>query len=338
MVFLLTSTLQDYSELIAVSIGINLAYIALSQYVSKGDNSQTPFYEILARYAKNTITRIEEKQTKGLDSLEKNQTLLEYYVSFKNIPPGPLAIFENIIRKYKEIRTKVKNITITETSNVEKYIEFKYYPQLSLFLATYGLLLLFIGPLETRFHFDLRGLLFCTNFIILLSLIHSVIWELPTPLINDPKRKWFKERKEKINLKIKNVGKFLSPRFSLIIIFFFLFIVYFFFAIYNREFFIDTLKTKYPFLFRNSLVFSIVLCYSNFMLYFVLTAVRHEISVSRFKKSLQGENLDEKVRNYEDLEIEPMKQIKDNPLMSISDIPIEEIKFENDPPKENPTE
>jgi hypothetical protein len=334
MVFLLASIFQDYSELIAVSVGLNLAYIALSQYMSKGDNSQTPFYEILARYAKNTITQIEEKQTKGLDSLEKNQTLLEYYVSFKNIPPDALAIFNNIIGKYKELQNKVRNITISETTRVENYINFKYYPQLSLFLATYGLLLLFIGPLETRLRFDPCGLLFFTNFIVLFSLLHSVIWELPTPLLNDPKREWFKKRKEKINRIIKETGKFLSPKFSFIIIFFFLFIAFFFLAIKNREFFTVTLKTEYPFIFRNSLVFSIILCYSNFMFYFALTAVRHKISVDRFKKALKAENLDEKVRSYEELEIEPMSQIKKGPLMSISEMPIEEIKSENGSPKE----
>lgn len=310
-------------------------YVTLSQYATK-DNSQTPFYEILSRYAKNAVSRIKDKKTKGLESLEKNQSELEYYINSEKLSPESTIIVNKIIKSFQEKTTHVNNLSNKETNRIQKFIDFEYYAHLSLLLATYGLLLLFISPLESRLHYDLRGFLLCSNVLTLFSVIHSTVWELPFK-INEIKYNFLNKLCGKINIATDFLKQILAPRFVYIIISFVLYTFLFFYGIWNRDYFVTTLSEKYPFLYRNSIVFSVILCFSNFIIYFAITSIRHEITVSRFIKSLNKEKLEDLVRNYTALEKDAKREMEANPLQKVSEISITEKK-QNGSPENNDKE
>jgi Ni,Fe-hydrogenase I cytochrome b subunit len=127
----------------------------------------------------------------------------------------------------------------------------------------------------------------------------------------------------------------LSPRFVYIIISFVLYTFCFLYGIWNRDYFVRTLSEKYPFLHRNSIVFSVILCFSNFIIYFFITSIRYEISVSRFKKTLNKEKLEDLVRNYTELEKDAQREMEENPLQKVSEISITEKKQNGSPENNN---
>jgi hypothetical protein len=314
----MSNSLLEYKELLAVSIGINLAYVAFSKYVTNND-AQTPFFEIVSRYANNAISRLKRRRTKGVSNLEHILIELTYYLDSKILTADSTIIVGNISKKCKETNSSINSIFDDEKLMVDKTVDFKFYSHLSLQLATFGLFLLFIAPLQERLHLDLRIVTFYLNLITIISIVHSSIWEFECMKIKKSKYKIINTIAEPTNKLFGFLGAKLAPKFIFIIFSFAFYIFIFFHVLGNKVHLLSTLSSSFPFLFRNSIVFSIILCFSNFILYFLLISARVEISVIRFRKSLRKKKLEDLVKTYSGLLQEAKDEMKANPLDKITE-------------------
>jgi hypothetical protein len=316
-----SSSLSDYSEIISVSIGLNIVYIAISSYLVKPD-PQAGFYNILSDFVTRSTARIKLKCTDGLANLNNLHEKLVVWRREETLSTESTLVVNKVDSLLIEINKTVECATEQEISKVKKVIDFSFYPQISLSLTIYGLFLLFIMPLEKRLNLDLRGLLFCLNGVTLFSILHSVFWEFSCFSI---KGKLFsKKTTNYINKTFLSISKIGSPRFRYILVGILIYIIFLLSILQFKDAVASKVKSLSPFIYRNSYIFAVLLVYSNFIFYFIYCVGRIKISEKHFKKSLKKEEVDTKVRDYGDLLRSVKEEIDSKPLKKVSEIDLTE--------------
>ncbi len=309
----LLNTISDYTDIIAISIGLNLAYVIITNYTLKGNDNKASFFDILSLYVDSAISRIVKRKSKKLITLKNLQLKLEYYLASKSSNNSEKkAIVKNIDDELKNIDTSVNDLIENKKIKVKRAIRAKYYSHISLLLATYGIFILFLSPLEKRIFLSFNSILVYLNFITFFCVIHSIIWEFQTLYIKIKKLSI-------LNTIICDLSNLLAPRFRNIIYSQFIFIIALIIAIYCK-YFNTYVALKFPFFYRNALVFATVLLFSNFIFYTIFCFIRVEIVVSRFKRKLKALDISNKVITYNGLLAPILKDLENDPLVVVSEI------------------
>lgn len=257
---MLNHTPADFISLITISIASNLAFII------KETKERNTFYNFINIFCKTRIENIQKSVKIKMDALPaKDMYKFDFYVK------------ELSLKKYKTSLETSDQLIQQSATYIDKLTAIGYMSSACLLLGLYGFLVLVLIALFKHSPEECELFLWHSNLVCLIFLLLCVLWDISC----DTSNLLAKAR----NL-IKKEGRFLPPRRTNAICWFLVLLVliviyccvpfrYHFFTISCR-----------PAIFHLSMIYTVLTCFSAFILYITIIVAKMSIIRYRFKNKM----------------------------------------------------
>ncbi|MDR0961352.1 MAG: hypothetical protein LBM62_02165 [Mediterranea sp.] len=180
----------DFTDVITVSIGLNLVYVIFGKNERK-NNEDYAFFEFLSTISDWIIllvnNQIKKRQALSDGVLEQ----LHYYYKTGKLDKKTEGAFEVFDRDIVKLSDRMSSLKSKTCDRIEALSKARHLSKIAVIFFLYGILVLFLSSIQiklTGFRANVENLLFAMNILITFLLIYCIIWEF---IKKDKDNNWF---------------------------------------------------------------------------------------------------------------------------------------------------